>query len=145
MTSGERVDRTLRAIIAADREPSGFSNRSGSTLVHERLTSFYGYFALLDVLAAAGNRLRHFPLEARPLARLLVCAVGCVAYILLTGRPPFEGTNIVEICGAHVHVAPKPPSVYAELDPELDAVVLRCLDKNPSHRPTARELEGLLA
>jgi eukaryotic-like serine/threonine-protein kinase len=71
-----------------------------------------------------------------------VYGVGCIAYFLLTGRTPFEGDNLVAVCAAHVHSAPEPPSTYApEVPPELDALVLRCLDKKPEGRPTTRELE----
>jgi serine/threonine-protein kinase len=75
-----------------------------------------------------------------------VYAVGCVAYFLLTGRTPFEGENLVQVCTAHVHEQPKPPSTYAPgVPPALDALVLRCLGKKPEARPTTRELEAALA
>ena len=71
-----------------------------------------------------------------------VYAVGCVAYFLLTGRPPFAGNNVVEVCLAHVHEVPAPPSSHAPaaLPIELDALVVRCLDKDPRQRPTTRDL-----
>jgi serine/threonine-protein kinase len=75
-----------------------------------------------------------------------IYAVGCVAYFLLTGRTPFEGDNLVAVCAAHVHTVPEPPSTYApEVPPQLDALVLRCLEKNPELRPTTHELEAALA
>jgi len=74
-----------------------------------------------------------------------VYALGCIAYVLLTGRGPFTGTNLVEVCSAHVHDAPVPPSVHArDIPPELDALVVRCLAKAPDARPTTRELEAAL-
>ncbi|MBX3197843.1 MAG: serine/threonine protein kinase [Labilithrix sp.] len=73
-------------------------------------------------------------------------AVGCVGYFLLTGRTPFEGDNLVEVCAGHVHKVPEPPSTYAaEVTPELDRLILRCLEKRPDARPTTRELEAALA
>jgi serine/threonine-protein kinase len=71
-----------------------------------------------------------------------VYAVGCVAYFLLTGRPPFVGSNIVEVCAAHVHAEAEPPSRHASVavPRELDALVVRCLDKEPARRPTTRDL-----
>jgi len=74
-----------------------------------------------------------------------VYAVGCVAYFLLTGRPPFEGANLVEVCSAHVHAMPSPVSTLAnDIPPELDALVLRCLAKTPEDRPTTAELLAAL-
>jgi serine/threonine-protein kinase len=71
-----------------------------------------------------------------------VYAVGCVAYYLLTGRTPFEGKSLVEVCANHMHAEPKPPSSFASGVPrDLDALVLRCLDKKPERRPSTRELE----
>jgi serine/threonine-protein kinase len=70
-----------------------------------------------------------------------VYGLGCVAYFLLTGRTPFDGKSLVEVCAHHVHTTPEPPSKRAPgVPPELDAIVLRCLEKHPELRPTAREL-----
>jgi serine/threonine-protein kinase len=75
-----------------------------------------------------------------------VYAVGCVAYYLLTGRPPFPGNNLVEVCAAHVHTVPEPPSSHAPapVPSELDALVVRCLEKEPQRRPATRELGAAL-
>ncbi len=72
-----------------------------------------------------------------------VYALGCLAYFLLTGRPPFTANNLVEICAAHVHEQPEPPSSHAprSLPSALDALILRCLSKDPARRPTTRELD----
>ena len=73
-------------------------------------------------------------------------ALGCVAYLLLTGRPPFVGTNVVAICTGHIHGVPEAPSSLAPgVSPELDALVLRCLSKTPAERPSMVELSELLA
>jgi serine/threonine-protein kinase len=75
-----------------------------------------------------------------------VYAVGCVTYFLLTGRAPFEGKSVVEVCAGHLHAEPRSPSSYASGVPaDLDALVLRCLEKKPEGRPTTRELEALFA
>jgi eukaryotic-like serine/threonine-protein kinase len=64
-------------------------------------------------------------------------AVGCVAYFLLTGEPPFSRESAVATALAHVNDVPTPPSHHSELPipPALDAVILDCLAKNPSARP----------
>jgi serine/threonine protein kinase len=71
-----------------------------------------------------------------------VYAVGCVAYFLLTGRPPFARSNLVEVCAAHVHAVPEPPSSHAPVSvpSELDALVVRCLEKDSERRPSTRDL-----
>ncbi|MBN9166688.1 MAG: hypothetical protein BGO98_44295 [Myxococcales bacterium 68-20] len=71
-------------------------------------------------------------------ARADIYAVGAVAYFILTGRPPFEGSNIVEICSQHLHVPPVPPSQHVPgIAAELDALVLSCLAKAPKDRPAS--------
>jgi serine/threonine-protein kinase len=76
-----------------------------------------------------------------------VYAVGSLAHFLLTGRPPFPGTTFFEVCGAHIHAPPPLPSTHspAPLPPALDALVVRCLDKDPHRRPHTRELGLLIA
>jgi len=70
-------------------------------------------------------------------------ALGCVAYWLATGRPVFDGESLYEVVSKHLHASPDPPSRHAphEVPPELDDLVLACLEKEPDRRPgTAREL-----
>jgi hypothetical protein len=72
-------------------------------------------------------------------ARSDLYALGCVAYHLLTGTPPFTGRNVIEVCAAHLHSAPLPPSerLCKPLPPELEALVLRCMAKDPAERPAS--------
>src|SRR5205823_4324137 len=75
-------------------------------------------------------------------------ALGCVAYWLLTGRRVFEGESSMDVISAHLSTPPESPSSrLGKAIPEpLEALVLRCLAKEPGARPaTALELERLLA
>jgi eukaryotic-like serine/threonine-protein kinase len=68
-------------------------------------------------------------------ARSDLYSLGALAYFLVTGTPPFSGRLIVEICAAHLYTEPEPPSLRRSgLPPELDAVILRCLAKDPRER-----------
>jgi serine/threonine-protein kinase len=73
-------------------------------------------------------------------------ALGGTAYFLLTGRPPFEGRSAVEVLAAHQHKAPEPlTACRPDLPAQLEAVVLRCLAKDPGQRyADARALDGAL-
>jgi eukaryotic-like serine/threonine-protein kinase len=75
-------------------------------------------------------------------------ALGCVAYYLLTGQLVFQAGNSLQMITKHIQERPIPPSQRTELDiaPELDQVVLACLEKKPEDRPqSARELDRMLA
>jgi tRNA A-37 threonylcarbamoyl transferase component Bud32 len=74
-----------------------------------------------------------------------VYALGCVAYFLLTGELVFEGDTPMKVMMQHVQARPVPPSQRTELriPPELDAIVLACLEKDPNRRP--QHAEELLA
>lgn len=64
-----------------------------------------------------------------------VYALGAVAYYLLTGRHVFEGANVISVCSKHLSERPAPPSRFrGGLDPALEALVLRCLEKDPADR-----------
>jgi serine/threonine-protein kinase len=75
-----------------------------------------------------------------------IYSVGALAYFLLTGRPPFAHRSPVEILAAHLRDRPDPLSVHRpDVPDELQAIVLRCLEKNPLQRfPDARSLEQAL-
>ena len=62
-------------------------------------------------------------------------ALGAVLYLLATRRRPFEGEDVGAIAYAVCHVDPaRPSSRNPELDPALDAVILRALQKEPDAR-----------
>jgi serine/threonine-protein kinase len=70
-----------------------------------------------------------------------VYALGCVAFWLLAGRPPFEARDAKSLLLHHSNTAPAPPSVYAqqEIPAALDALILECLAKDPAQRPSGAE------
>jgi serine/threonine-protein kinase len=68
-------------------------------------------------------------------ARSDVYAAGCVLFELLTGRPPFTGDSPVSIAYQHVREdAPAPSSINPSVSPELDAITMKALNKNPVNR-----------
>jgi eukaryotic-like serine/threonine-protein kinase len=72
-----------------------------------------------------------------------VYALGCVAYYLLTGHLVFEADTPMKMFLQHLQAHPIPPSRRSELPipPEVDALVLACLEKDPANRPQdARQL-----
>lgn len=75
-------------------------------------------------------------------ARSDVYSLGCVLYEILTGEPPFIGDSPVAVAYQHVREDPIPPSRrHTGISPELDAVVLKALAKNPDNRyQTAAEM-----
>lgn len=76
-------------------------------------------------------------------------AVGVIAFELLTGQRPFTGRSPMEIVAHHLRTPPPAPSLFVELPPEADALVLQLLAKEPQLRPgsaseVARKLSALL-
>jgi beta-lactam-binding protein with PASTA domain len=68
-------------------------------------------------------------------ARSDLYSAGCLLYELLVGRPPFVGESPVSVAYQHVREAPVPPSqLDPEITPEIDAVVLKALAKDPADR-----------
>src|SRR5262245_28694735 len=77
--------------------------------------------------------------------RVDLYALGCVAYEMIAGEPPFAG-SVASLIRAHIVDAP-PPIVTKRADvPEaLAALVERCLQKDPEDRPaSAREVLEVL-
>jgi eukaryotic-like serine/threonine-protein kinase len=73
---------------------------------------------------------------APPDPRTDIYALGCVGFELLLGEPPFGGTVALMFMG-HLKKAPRVPSSVdpeAGIPPELDRVILRCLEKDPANR-----------
>jgi hypothetical protein len=74
-------------------------------------------------------------------------SIGCIAFELILGAPPFVGTSD-EIIRGHLQETVEPPSKWRpslDIPRELDALILRCLEKDPASRyQTAAELYAAL-
>jgi serine/threonine-protein kinase len=79
-------------------------------------------------------------------ARSDLYALGCVAYYLLTGRPPFEEARPIKLILAHAQQpVPRPSSVLPGVPSDLESVILRCLEKDPADRfPDVQALKDAL-
>ncbi|MFE2548688.1 Stk1 family PASTA domain-containing Ser/Thr kinase [Streptomyces sp. NPDC059355] len=68
-------------------------------------------------------------------ARSDLYSAGCLLYELLSVRPPFIGDSPVAVAYQHVREEPQPPSNFdPEITPEMDAIVLKALVKDPDYR-----------
>jgi serine/threonine-protein kinase len=69
-------------------------------------------------------------------ARTDVYALGTVLYECLAGDVPFPGVDIASTLYRVAHQAPPPlRRVAPHVDADLEAIVMRCLEKDPARRP----------
>jgi serine/threonine protein kinase len=67
-----------------------------------------------------------------------IYSLGLVLYELFTGRKAFEGRTLAELIRKHTETTPTSPStLVSEIDPAVEAVILRCLEKDPRLRPSS--------
>jgi serine/threonine-protein kinase len=69
-------------------------------------------------------------------------SVGVILYQLATGRLPIEGRTPLEILKRHQTEMPIPPRVRrpeVNISAELEALILRALEKDPARRPPSAE------
>jgi serine/threonine protein kinase len=81
-------------------------------------------------------------------ARSDLYSLGAVGYFLLSGQYLFHGETVAELSHKQTSEQPVPPSarIGKTLNPNLEALILRCLEKDPADRPqSAPELIALLA
>lgn len=76
-----------------------------------------------------------------------IYSLGALAYFLLAGQPPFAGRSGVKMLAAHLYEKPEPVSARRpDVPADLEAVVLRCLAKEPECRfPDVESLDQALA
>jgi hypothetical protein len=75
-----------------------------------------------------------------------VYSLGAILYFLLTGQPPFQGRTATEVLCRVLTTPPVPPrQVNPMASAALEAVCLRCLNKDPAQRyPSAEALAAAL-
>ncbi len=83
--------------------------------------------------------------------RVDIYALGVMAYEILAGRAPFLGTTLQQVIAGHLAQRPDPLAVHRPAaSPALEALVMRCLEKNPADRwqsagDVVRALDALAA
>jgi len=116
---GQRVIKLLDFGIAKLLHPD--AGEGGLTVVGTRLGTSY---------TMAPEQIRGDSVDART----DIYALGVVLYHLLTGQYPFRAETMTDIERQHLESPVPRPSQAAPLPPAIDAVVLRCMEKNADRR-----------
>lgn len=67
-----------------------------------------------------------------------IYSLGAILYDLLTGRPPFRGTTILETLTQVRLIDPVPPArLTPQMPRDLETITLKCLQKDPARRYTS--------
>jgi len=94
--------------------------------------------ALTRTAAFVGSPLYMSPEQMRSArdvdARADVWALGAILYVMLTGQLPHPGNSLPEVCLAVMNNVPRPLQDFIPAPPGLDAILMKCLAKEPSHR-----------
>src|SRR5271170_6538915 len=112
-----------------------------------------GYVRITDFgLAAPADQLRKDALRAGTPAymspeqlagrgvtvRSDIYSLGLVMYEMFTGRRAFRGGSLRDYQKMHTSEEPTPPSeIIEDIDPIVERVVLKCLEKDPRNRPAS--------
>ncbi|MCL4378562.1 MAG: protein kinase [Actinobacteria bacterium] len=64
-----------------------------------------------------------------------IYSLGIVMYEMLTSDVPFRGGSSIDISIKHINEEPSPPSRFIDnIPPDLEKIIMKCLEKNPSAR-----------
>ena len=74
-----------------------------------------------------------------------VYALGVLLYRMLSGHSPWSADTTTQMLSAHIYIDPEPLPVQPGVPDYVTALCNRCLSKDPTQRPSAREAAALLA
>lgn len=130
-----------RQIIHRDVKPSNIllDERQGAYLCDFGMAKVRGMISVTRDRDIAGTIYYMSPEQVRGLKLVNeasdIYSLGVILFEMLTGRVPFDGDSKLAILEAIVHTPPpRPRAVNPAITPNVEHVVLRCLDKQPHRR-----------
>src|SRR3954447_13966239 len=85
-------------------------------------------------------------LGQRPDAKSDLYSLGALLYEMATGRPPFQGDDLVSVISQHQRAEPVRPSWHTpKMPPDLEELIMELLEKRPDQRPSAAEVHQRLS
>jgi serine/threonine-protein kinase len=129
-----------RGVVHRDLKPANvLVDRNGRVHVTDFGLALAGAAEGPEALAGTPGYMAPEQLAGRAAtARSDLYALGVVLYELFTGQRPYRATSPDELRRRIAEEAPRPPSeVVSDLDPALERVILRCLERDPESRPSS--------
>ena len=137
----EKVVSVARAIDFANRKGVIHGNLSPASILLSRdgtlkvtgfgLIQFEGELCVSAFMSPEATGPFGGPLSSRT----DVYGLGAILYYLLTGRPPLEGTTLWETIRLVIRAEPVAPrQINPSIEPDLEAICLKCLEKDPDRR-----------
>ena len=74
-----------------------------------------------------------------------IYSLGVILYEIFAGIVPFRGESFGELIYQHMSEPPEPPSRHRPMDPELERIILACLEKDSGQAARVGEGAGAAA